>query len=126
MEIIIFLIPIIIVAVLFSILCYIRYNKREKYSQDKIEYIPSYEELLRTPQWYNKRNSILSRDNYMCKWCGSTDTLQVHHRYYLKCPSGLKIYPWDYPDEALMTLCNNCHIKAHKKYKIKTYFTKCR
>ena len=125
MEIIIFLIPIIIVAVLFSILCYIRYNKREKYSQDKIEYISSYEELLRTPQWYNKRNIILSRDNHMCKWCGSTDTLQVHHRYYLKCPSGLKIYPWDYPDEALMTLCNNCHIKAHKKYKIKTYFTKC-
>ena len=36
------------------------------------------------------------------------------------------VYPWDYPDEALMTLCNNCHIKAHKKYKIKTYFTKCR
>ena len=77
MEIIIFLIPIIIVAVLFSILCYIRYNKREKYSQNNIGYIPSYEELLRTPQWYNKRNI---RRPYYSRYSGNIRPLLFRGR----------------------------------------------
>ena len=35
--------------------------------------------------------------------------LRLHHKYYIK---GKK--PWDYPDEALMTLCDSCHERFHQ------------
>ena len=30
--------------------------------------------------------------------------------------------PWDYPDDALITLCNNCHNKEHQTHTIKVYY----
>jgi len=37
--------------------------------------------------------------------CGDTETtLHVHHKYYV---SGND--PWDYPNTALVTLCEHCH-----------------
>jgi len=69
-----------------------------------------YEELLDTPEWGFRRNQILERDDHHCQECCSRDgTLHVHHRYYLK---GKK--PWDYPDEALVTLCEDCHKYTHE------------
>lgn len=35
--------------------------------------------------------------------------LNVHHKYYV---NGLN--PWDYPDEDLITLCEECHKKRHQ------------
>lgn len=35
--------------------------------------------------------------------------LHVHHKYYV-----LGRKPWEYPDEALITLCSDCHEKLHK------------
>jgi 5-methylcytosine-specific restriction endonuclease McrA len=85
----------------------------------------SYNELLKTPEWKNKRDKILKRDNYTCRHCGKTDTiLQVHHKYYHKYPNGTRPKPWDYPDEALITLCDNCHKRVHQTTKIKTYYRK--
>lgn len=34
--------------------------------------------------------------------------LNVHHRYYIKGKA-----PWEYEDDALITLCEDCHKKAH-------------
>ncbi len=65
----------------------------------------SYAEFYRDPRWQKKRLAIMSRDEWTCQDCGDTeDTLHVHHRYYVK---GRK--PWEYPDEALVTLCASCH-----------------
>lgn len=94
---------------------YLENKKWEKYE---------YEALLKTDEWYNKRKEILERDGNKCKWCGSTNNLQIHHRYYEKYPNGEKVKPWDYQNEALITLCDECHKKAHKKYKIKSYYRK--
>lgn len=33
-----------------------------------------------------------------------------------------KCEPWDYPDEAFITLCDECHKKVHSKKKIKVYY----
>ena len=35
------------------------------------------------------------------------ETLHVHHLYYEKNKA-----PWDYPEEALQCLCENCHKEA--------------
>ncbi len=40
-------------------------------------------------------------------------TLHVHHKYY-----NLSKYPWDYPNEALITLCSECHKDIHANNRI--------
>ena len=35
--------------------------------------------------------------------------LNVHHKYYVKGKT-----PWEYKDDALITLCENCHKKRHE------------
>ena len=82
----------------------------------------SYEDLLKTEEWKEKRQKILNRDNNKCVYCGKTHNLQVHHKYYSKYPNGFRVYPWNYPDDALITLCDECHKKVHSKKKIKTYY----
>lgn len=60
---------------------------------------------LKDPRWQKKRLEIFERDEWRCMLCDSRDkTLTVHHRYYLR---GYE--PWDYPNEALATLCEECH-----------------
>lgn len=66
--------------------------------------ISTYSNKLSDPRWFNKRNKIKSRDNYCCQVCASSKNLVVHHRYY----DGFKD-PWDYEDDALITLCQPCH-----------------
>ena len=51
----------------------------------------------------------MSRDNFACSLCGSTfEKLTVHHLYYTPDAD-----PWDYDNEAFVTLCDGCHKYAH-------------
>lgn len=73
----------------------------------------SYSKKLQNPNWQRKRLEILSRDNFKCISCASTDKeLHVHHRWY---ESGKEI--WDYPDACFETLCHECHeyVEMHIK-----------
>ena len=85
---------------------------------------PSYRELLADPRWKKKRRKIIERDGGRCVWCGRTDHLEVHHKCYYRYPDGSYAYPWDYPDENLMTLCRDCHEKYHMKYRVGVYYRK--
>lgn len=70
----------------------------------------NYSEKLKNPLWQRKRLEILTRDNYTCQMCNSTDnTLHIHHRHYIKFRE-----PWDYPDSLLVTLCQDCHKKEEE------------
>jgi hypothetical protein len=93
-------------------------NKSSSYYTNK----SSYEYLLNDNRWKEKRKEILERDNYTCQCCGNKSNLNVHHKYYVKYPNGCRADPWNYPNKALITLCENCHKKAHQKYKVKTYY----
>lgn len=65
----------------------------------------TYREKLLDPRWQKRRLEILSRDEWKCHMCEiKTETLHVHHRYY---ENGLE--PWEYGDDALVTLCAGCH-----------------
>jgi hypothetical protein len=60
---------------------------------------------LKDPRWQKKRLEIFTRDGWTCRRCHSTvKTLTIHHRYY-----NYGIEPWEYPDDALITLCQDCH-----------------
>lgn len=70
----------------------------------------TYEEQLKDRRWWLTRKVILIRDEHKCTRCGSPNNLQVHHLYYT---SGK--LAWEYPFEALTTLCKKCHDVTHGK-----------
>jgi len=80
-------------------------------------YLPSRERMsyrlqYQTREWSEKREGIINRDNYKCVKCGNSNViLHVHHKKYIK---GRKV--WEYPDDALETLCERCHEKYHKEH----------
>ena len=64
-----------------------------------------YFEQLKDPRWQKRRLETFTRDDFACQRCGDTESmLAVHHLYYQR---GLA--PWEYPDNALITLCERCH-----------------
>lgn len=69
----------------------------------------TYEEKLLDPRWQKRKSEILTRDNYTCKSCGSKHiTLHAHHIFYIP-----ETNPWDYKDDAFITLCEVCHNTQH-------------
>lgn len=69
------------------------------------EMAETYQELLQSSEWATRRREVLEAEKYQCCECGEENQpLQVHHRYYLR---GRK--PWEYPDGALMCVCESCH-----------------
>lgn len=72
----------------------------------------TYAEKLKDPRWQQKRLQIMDRDEWTCRHCGTTtDTLTVHHTVYWRNRE-----PWDYNDDELITLCEQCH-REHEKQK---------
>ena len=56
--------------------------------------------------------TIHHRNNSNFKWIYSKG-LHIHHKYYQK-----EKLPWQYPNDALITLCWECHENLHKNTKI--------
>lgn len=70
----------------------------------------NYGELLKHPNWQKKRLEVMQFANFKCQLCGESEKmLNVHHSKYEK---GKK--PWEYPTNALICLCEDCHTKHHK------------
>lgn len=66
----------------------------------------------RHPQWQKKRLRIMNRANWRCEHC-NTDSkcLNVHHTYYKPAKENAKV--WEYDDEDLICLCEDCHENWH-------------
>jgi hypothetical protein len=65
----------------------------------------TYAEKLKDSRWLAKRREILERDNFSCQSCGDNKrVMHVHHEYYLPDTE-----PWNYPNTALVVLCDGCH-----------------
>lgn len=58
----------------------------------------------------------LNKNKALLRYFEYPDELQVHHKYYVKGK-----YPWQYPDDAFITLCPECHKKLHSKENIPVY-----
>jgi len=82
----------------------------------------SYNELLQSENWQNRRRQILARDGYRCLRCGSSGNLNVHHRqYHIIARTGKFRKPWDYKGHNLVTLCNECHQRGHQLFKVPVF-----
>lgn len=64
----------------------------------------TYVDYIDSPEWKEKRHSILIRDSYTCQICGNAGN-NVHHLSYAHFGN-------EY-DFELVTLCENCHIKEY-------------
>lgn len=111
---------IIIMAIFFGIFlkAYLAANERGLKKDKDIERrekFEKYRRLLKDGRWLKRRQDILNRDGHKCVKCGSTSSLQVHHKFYEKFPNGEMVDPWDYPDYVMETLCEDCHRKAHRR-----------
>lgn len=68
----------------------------------------TYWEKLKDPRWQRRRLEILQKADFSCGRCGDAEsTLHVHHRIYRK-----KKQPWEYDDDELECLCEDCHMGA--------------
>lgn len=76
-------------------------------------FIMTYEEQLQTPEWRYKRQEIIDRDWGLCNRCLTSKNLVVHHKYYIDGRMA-----WEYPNGALITLCQPCHELEHSCNKI--------
>lgn len=71
----------------------------------------TYREQLLHPNWQRKRLEIMQRDDFHCRMCGDDETtLHVHHKQYVKGRMA-----WEYPNEELVTLCEECHEVMHEQ-----------
>lgn len=69
----------------------------------------TYTEKLKDKRWLYKRLSILIRDKFRCQLCDRQNlNNHIHHKKY-----GILKKAWEYPDENLITVCNECHRKIH-------------
>jgi hypothetical protein len=70
-----------------------------------ISWFEKYDEYLRSEDWQERRQQILSRDGRRCTKCNSSHYLQVHHLTYARVG--------DENLDDLVTLCRKCHEKEH-------------
>lgn len=72
----------------------------------------TYSEKLKDDRWLKKRREILERDEYTCQSCADRErVMHVHHEFYFD-----NCEPWDYPNSALVTLCDSCHtVEEHNR-----------
>ena len=69
----------------------------------------AYQQAILRPEWAERSTEIKIRDKFTCQKCqNKSSILHVHHKYYV-----FGRLPWEYPDQALITLCNTCHSKEH-------------
>jgi 5-methylcytosine-specific restriction endonuclease McrA len=61
------------------------------------------------PRWQRKRLEVMEASDFKCENCGANNkTLNVHHKSYKKNHA-----PWDYENEELECLCEDCHSYKH-------------
>lgn len=52
----------------------------------------------------------MNRDKFACKLCKDSETtLHIHHKTYIEGND-----PWEYSNNALVTLCEHCHREISK------------
>lgn len=95
-------------------------KQKEKNEPHILKWVVMQQDFLksyRSTQWQEKKNKILTRDNYTCAICGKHGDehtlMHVHHLTYKNCKDGKA---WNCPDEDLVTLCEDCHNAVHSSY----------
>jgi 5-methylcytosine-specific restriction endonuclease McrA len=87
----------------------------EKREQRRDNWLQEYSKYLNSPEWRNKRELVLKRDNYRCQACLENYATQVHHKSY-----EFVDLAGSEPCYDLIAICAPCHerietMKAEKR-----------
>ena len=77
------------------------------YEEERRRDNPAYYGYFNSEVWREKRMQRLKLDGFQCQMCGTAKNLRVHHITYENFGHEAM--------EDLITLCDNCHSKAHAK-----------
>lgn len=85
------------------------HTKKEKKKKNKPNFTPEYVKYIESSEWKKITNVVKTRDNNMCTNCGGDYILHVHHLSYKNLYNEMEHL------EDLVTLCQECHEKIHKR-----------
>src|SRR5215472_2253818 len=97
---------------LYGITAFFRANKERPFSPQRDSEIVTEHHFNNSPvrlsgrAYRNLRRSVLERDSWRCQSCGTMEHLEVHHIEF-RSRSG------DDVETNLITLCRECHKRAH-------------
>ena len=88
-------------------------QKPKKITKQKFPEYQKYQEYIKSPEWQEIRNLVLTRDNFHCTCCGRTaedsgKTLSIHHNSYDH------LFNERQHLDTLTTLCFVCHAAVHR------------
>ena len=75
--------------------------------------------LIKVTSFFDREGNFGTRNESELIQTSKSIILHVHHRYYVENNN-----PWEYPDNALITLCEPCHQKIHNTRKILVFTDK--
>lgn len=85
------------------------YNEARPELLDEGVKFENYDVYRKSRKWKDKTGKVLKRDNHTCKSCGEAPAQAVHHITYDNI--------YDEPLFELVSVCNSCHFKIHKRNK---------
>ena len=94
------------------IICGVEFEKpdrRRRYCSQKC--YDDWYDKLNINSWCDVRGQVMARDHHKCNDCDSTENLEVHHIKPI-CEGGN-----EFDLDNCITLCHDCHVKAHSKLK---------
>ena len=109
---IVFSIVAIIIIVMGIRLMYLMY----KFEKILKRSCPADDDMKDSEIWRQKEQEILKRDNYRGKYCGGNYKLKVYRKCHEYYTSELAKFPWEYSDDAYVTVCKDCY-KLSKEVK---------
>lgn len=77
----------------------------------------TYKEFLKSRRWQIAKERLFMRDGKLCKICGSSEKINVHHNNYNEANLSGSI-------RCLVVLCNTCHEEVHRIAKINGWYYK--
>ena len=93
----------------------IEFYKKE-FDIDYTDFDTFYKYYLTSDTWLRKRETILKRDNYNCRYCSINKATQVHHLSYDNLGNETEL--------ELISVCGSCHQLIHNIETDKNFYDK--
>lgn len=93
-------------------------ESQEREAEEERQWRQAYNEYMKSPTWFAKRQLIMQRANGWCEGCGQASAVQVHHIWYPKdyprqCLAGSPVWLKKEKLWSLVAVCLQCHQDLH-------------